>query len=218
MSYLEEWLVKYLDRIKTNVIAGEELAVALAGTATNLARRDQAECVRNLKSRVLAEVKCLLDMESSTESGAIKAKLASAPLSFVFGGLTGMLLHHDNPLATAINTAGSTLGKNPPFGMVLIAIGKGGLPDDVKVIPLSRLVRESKMSESGIREDLGSKGYFLITQQAFAATMDEVEHCVLNGVSSLPLPVTEFKKRIPPIIPGAVIPVPGNKLHRPTKH
>ena len=218
MNCFEEWLGKNIDRIKTNIIAGEELSSAFASSATNLARRDQAECVRNLKSRVLAEVKYLLDMESSGESGAIKAKLVSAPLSFAVVGFTGMLLHHDNPLAMAINAAGATLSKNPPFGMVLIAIGKGGLPDDVKVIPLSRMARESKMSELEVRTILADKGYFLITQEVFAATMGAVEHCVLNGVLPLPLPITEFKKRIQAIIPGSVTLVPGNKLHRPTKH
>ncbi len=218
MSCFEEWLVKNIDRIKTNMIAGKELAAALAGAAIDLARRDQAECVRNLKSVVLAEVKYLLDRESLAKSAFSKAKRAFAPASFAVGGLIGIFLHHDNPLATAFNEAGATLGKNLPFGMVLIAIGNGGLPSDVKVIPLSRLARESGISESGMREILDGKGYFLITQQVFAATMDEVEHCVLKGVLSLPLPVTEFKKRIPPIIPVSVTLVPGNKLHRPTMH
>ncbi len=218
MNCFEQRLVKNLDKIKTNLTAGEELAAALAGAAIDLARRDQAECVRNLKSRVLAEVKCLLDSESSDKSSFSKAKRAFAPASFAVGGLMGIFLHHDNPLATAFNEAGVTLGKNLPFGVVLIAIGKGGLPSDVKVIPLSRLARESGISESGMREILSGKGYFLITHQVFDETLDEVEHCVVKGVLSLPLPVTEFKKRIPPIILGPVTPVPGNKLHRPTMH
>ncbi|MFC2042297.1 hypothetical protein ACFLTV_02200 [Chloroflexota bacterium] len=218
MNYFEERLGKNIDRIKTNMIAGEELSSAFASSATNLARRDQAECVHNLKSKVLAEVKYLIDMESSGKLGAIKAKLVSTPLSFAAGGFIGMLLHHHDPLATALKAVGSSLGRNYPFGTVLIALGKAGLPDDVKVIPLSCLARESKMSESEVRAILADKGDFLITQEVFAATMDEVEHCVLNGVLSFPLPVTEFKKRIQVIIPGSVTPVPGNKLHRSTKH
>jgi len=36
-----------------------------------------------------------------------------------------------------------SLTKNIPFGLVLIAIGKGGLSEDLKIIPVSRCARES---------------------------------------------------------------------------
>lgn len=218
MNCFYERLGKNIDRIKTNMIAGEELSNAFSSSATNLARRDQAKCVRNLKSRVLAEVKWLLDTEISAESGFTKGNLLSVPLSFAIGGLAGMLLHHENPVETGISTAHKVLNKRLPFGTVLVGIGKGGLPDDVKVIPLSRLTRESKMCESEVRAILADRGYFLITQEVFVKTMDEVEHCVLNGFLSLPLPVKEFKKRIQAINPVSVTQVTGIKLHRPTKH
>ncbi|MFC1971239.1 hypothetical protein ACFLV0_04875 [Chloroflexota bacterium] len=35
---------------------------------------------------------------------------------------------------------------NLPFGTALVAIGQGGLPDDVKPIPLSALARQSGMT------------------------------------------------------------------------
>ena len=200
MNCFEEWLGKNIDRIKTNMIAGEELSSAFASSATNPARRDQAECVRNLKSRVLAEVEYLVDMESADKLAFSKGKLVSAPLSFATGGFIGMLLHHHDPLITALKAAGSTLGRNHPFGTVLIAIGQDGLPNNVEVIPLSRFARDSKISESGVRAILASRGYFLTTPQIFAATMEVIEHRVLDGVLCLPLSVMEFQKRIPRIL------------------
>jgi len=202
MINFEERFAWNLDRIKANVAAGDELAGALADTATYLARRDQAARLRSLKSKVLADVKFLLDTESSAESGFTEGKLFSAPLSFAIGGLAGMLLHHKNPLETGLNAAGSTLSKKLPFGTVLVAIGQGGLPDDVKAIPLSALARQSRTTESAVRVTSVSKGYLLITPEVFAATMDEIEHLVLDGALSLPLPLNEFQRRIPPVIPG----------------
>lgn len=202
MINFEERFAWNLNRIKTNAAAGDELAGALADTATYLARRDQAACLRSLKARVLAEVKFLLDAESSAKSGFTEGKLLFAPLSFAIGGWAGMLLHHENPVKAGLDAAGSTLSKKLPFGIVLVGIGPGGLPDDVKVIPLSALARESKMTESTIRATIVSKGYLLITPEVFAATMDETEHRVLNGDLSLPLPLNEFQKRIVLVIAG----------------
>jgi hypothetical protein len=218
MNCFDERLGKNIDKVKTNMIAAQELSSSFSSSATNLARSDQAKCVRNLKSRVLAEVKWLLDTEISAESGFAKGSLLFAPLSFAIGGLAGVLQHQANPVETGVNAAGKALSKRSPFGMVLVGIGKGGLPDDVKAIPLSRLARESKMCESEVRAILANRGYFLITQEVFAKTMDEVEHCVLNGVLSLPLTVDEFKKRMQAIIPGLFTIVTGTKLYRSTNH
>lgn len=203
----EQWFDKNLNLIKTNMKAGEELASALASTATNLTRRDQAECVRNLKSRVLAEVEYLVDMESSDKLAFSKGKLVSAPLSFAAGGFIGMLLHHKNPADKALKAAGETISKKLPFGTVVIAIGKGGIPEDVKVVPISALARESKTTEAEVRTTVIGRGYFLITPEAFATTIDKIEKLVLDGALSLPLPAKEFIKRMPPIPVSVVIPV-----------
>lgn len=207
MNCFEEWLGKNIDRIKTHMIAGEELSSAFAGSATNLARRDQAECVRNLKSRVLAEVKRLLDMESSAKSGFTEAKFIYAPLTFAITACIEDLLHHKNPADKALKAAGETISKKLPFGTVVIAIGKGGIPEDVKVVPISALARESKATEAEVRTTIIGRGYFLITPEAFATTIDEIEKLVLDGALSLPLPAKEFIKRMPPIPVSVVIPV-----------
>lgn len=106
--------------------AGEELASALASTATNLTRRDQGACLQSLKSEVLADVKHLLDMESSAKSGFTEAKLIYAPLTFAITALVEDLLHHKNPVDKALKAAGETISKKLPFGTVVIAIGKDG--------------------------------------------------------------------------------------------
>jgi len=198
----DERFARNLERIKANVAAGEELVGALTDTATYLARHDQTVRLRSLKSKILDDVKFLLDVESSAKSGFVEGRLISAPLSFAIGGLAGMLLHHKNPIETGLNTAGSTLRKKLPFGTVLVAIGQGGLPDDVKAVPLSALARQSATTESAVRKAIVIKGYLLMTPEGFAAMMDGIEHLVLDGALSLPVSLNEVRKRIRPIIIG----------------
>jgi hypothetical protein len=191
----DEWFVQNLKRIKVSLAAGEELVGALADTTTYLTRHDQAMRLRNLKSKILDDVKSLLDEESSAKSGFNKGKLLHTPLSFAIGGLAGVLLHHEKPLETGLNAAKSTLGSKLTFGTVLVAIGQGSLPDDVKAISLSALARQFWMAESAMRKTVVAKGYFLITPRVFAAAMDEIEHVVLEGTLSLPVSLNEFRKR-----------------------
>ena len=185
--------------------AGEELASALASTANDLTRRDQATCLRSLKTEVLAEVKCFLDIESSAKSGFTKAKLINVPLTFFITALSEDLLHHKNPAEKARKAAVETLSKKLPFGTVVIAIGKGGIPEDVEVVPISALARKSKTTEAKVRTTVIGRGYLLITSKAFATTIDKIEKLVQDGVLSLPLPAKEFIKRLPPIPVSVVI-------------
>jgi hypothetical protein len=198
----EERLAWNLKRVKINMAAGKELAGALANTAICLARRDQAASLRSLKSKVLDDVKFLLDAESSAKSGFIKGKLLYVPLSFAIGGLAGLLPQHKEPLQTGLNAASSTISKKLRFGTVLVAIGQEGIPDDVKAIPISALARQYRMTESVVRKTIVTKGYFLMTPQVFASAMDDIEHVVLEGTLSLPVPLNEVKKIIPPVIAG----------------
>jgi hypothetical protein len=204
MTNFEEWFYWNLDRININLAAGEELVGVLANTATYLARQDQSASLHSLKSKVLDDVKFLLDAEDSAKSGFNKGKTFYAPLSFAIGGLAGMLMHHEKPSETALNAAKSTLGKKLTFGTVLVAIGQGGLPDDVKAISLSALARQYGMAESAVRKTMLTKGYFLMTPKVFAATMDDIEHVVMEGTLSLPVSLNEFRKRIRLVIVGRI--------------
>jgi hypothetical protein len=160
--------------------AGEELVGALADTTTYLTKHDQALRLRSLKSKVLDDVKFLIDAEDAARSGFIKGRLISAPLSFAIGGLAGVLLQNKEPLQMGLT--------------VLVAIGHGGIPDDVKAIPVSALARQSAMTESAVRKTVVAKGYFLITPKVFAAAMDDIEHFVLESTLSLPVLLNEVKK------------------------
>ena len=207
MSDFEGWFDKNLERVITNMTACEELTSVFTGTATYLTKRDQAARLRSLKSKVIADVKFLLDAESSAKSGFIEGKLLSTPLSFAIGGLAGMLLQHEKPVEAGLNAVGAALSKKLPFGTVVIAIGKGGIPEDVKVVPISALARKSKTTEAEVRTTIIGRGYFLIPPEAFATTIDKIEKLVLDGALSLPVPAKELIKRNAPITVSVVTPV-----------
>ncbi|MCJ7743648.1 MAG: hypothetical protein MUO99_03710 [Dehalococcoidales bacterium] len=190
----EGWFAGSTRRLRGQAIAAEELAEAFVGTATLLLRHDQAAHLRSLRARVVAEVEYAERREASAPSRFTESKLAWGLIRFSASGLLGAVAGDKDPLATALNAAKSTVDKSAPFGTVLVAVGKQGIPDDVEVISLSRSARRSGMSESEVRAILDSRGCFLTDPETFAAAVEEIEHRVLDGAVSLPLSREEFAK------------------------
>ena len=92
--------------------------------------------------------------------------------------------------------AGSVLSRKVPFGTVLITIDGQGIPKGVKVVSISRLARESSMSESEVETNMKRDGSLLMSPEEFAELLDKVEREILDGSASLPMAVDEVIKRI----------------------
>ena len=78
-------------------------------------------------------------------------------------------------------------GKQRPFGMVLVCIGPKGLPDDARVVSISRLARESNREESEVINELQERGYLLFSEEAFPLLIDKLIDGVLEGRLLLPI-------------------------------
>ena len=63
----------------------------------------------------------------------------------------------------------------------------GGLPEDVQVVSLSHLARDSKRSEVEVRNGIQNLGYVLLAPLAFSALLDNLESKILDGSVSLPM-------------------------------
>jgi hypothetical protein len=72
-----------------------------------------------------------------------------------------------------------------PFGTVLVRIGPGGVPDDVDVVSVSRLARDSHRKESEVIEEMKKAGNQLLTEDDFTGFMDRLADEILEGRLSL---------------------------------
>ena len=90
--------------------------------------------------------------------------------------------------------ASSVLSRKVPFGTVLMVIGKEGIPEDVKIIFISRLARESNRSESEVVANFKNNGYLSMTPETFTHVLDKVERGILDGSLPLPLPIINIDK------------------------
>jgi len=178
------------------VIALEKLVVAFAESDTQLIRHDQVARLRILKARIMREVEDIERMESAAQMGSTKGLLLGGGVAFTLGGLFMAVRGRKDATHVGAKLAQSILTRAVPFGTVLIAVGKGGLPDDLKIVPLSRFSRESNRSELEVEASLKYNGYLLMTRDIFIKVLDKVECGILDGSFSLPMAVDEIIKQI----------------------
>ena len=84
--------------------------------------------------------------------------------------------------------------QEPTFGTILISIGPVGVPEDVEVINISSLARESKRDEHYITDRLLADGNLLFTTRAFFSLINRLTDEILKGRLSLPIPVKRVRE------------------------
>jgi len=194
---LSIWIKQLSLEVEQQTVAVSELAVSFADGEQRQVRSDQATLLRNLKTRILWEVKTIKQMESAAQSSADNITLfGRAPVAFIFGSIFTAFARHKDAYKTGVKLAGSVLSKKIPFGTVCIAIGKEGLPEDLKIIPVSRFARESTKTEPEVEASWKHDGYLLVTPEQFAELLDKAAQAVLDGSLCLPIAVDEVIKRI----------------------
>jgi hypothetical protein len=191
----DQELVEMARKAQVLVAAVNDLAHALDSEAVHLQRLDQAASLRSLRARVESEVAGLQHVETLQHVSSVKGKLVASGLSFALGGLAAALLRPEaNPLPFAARLAGDALSDREPYGRVVVAIGPGGVPDDVRAVSVSGLARELGQPEAGVLAALSRAGYLVFNPQAFYGALQELEEKALRG--SLTLPV--LPAHIPP--------------------
>jgi len=189
IASFEELIQTMQSELGEQVIAVKELAVAITESERQIGRRDQVTRLHILKSRVRREVEDIERMESAALSSANKSALLGGGIAFSLGSLFMAAVGRKDAFSDGARMAESVLARKIPFDTVLIAVGKGGLPEGLEAISLSRLARESSKSESEVEDSLKSNGYLLMTPEQFAELLDKMECGILDGSYSLPLTV-----------------------------
>ena len=180
-------------RAKAQVEALGVLEKAFAQEAEHLHRGDQAQCLDALRARVTYEVSHIRRMESAASFGFTKATLITGLAKLALGSLMASAVRsQEDPLSFGVWLANTSFARTAPFGNVAVAVGPGGLPDEVNVIPLSRHAREMGKSESEIMAAIEAHGYRLLTPESFFRALDQLREHVLKGAATLPVAIASF--------------------------
>ena len=173
--------------------AMDELATSFNHNKQQLVQDDQIACLQTLGIRILEEVESTKRMESAAQIGSYQGSLICGLAAFAIGGLFAAMNNRKDALLIGLESSNSVMSKKSPFGSVFVTIGKEGLPNDVEVVPISRLARESKTSELDVRVNLQANGYLLMTPEVFIQILDKTERGIHKGTISLPMDIDKLK-------------------------
>ena len=144
----------------------------------------------------MEEVENLKQIESAAQMGATKGAFWGGVAAFTLGSLFAAAKGRQDAYNIGVRMAGSVLNRKVPFSTVLINIDGQVIPKGVKVVSISRLARESNMSESEVETSLKHNGYLLMTPEVFTKVLEKVASGILDGSVCLPLARSEVMKQL----------------------
>lgn len=166
--------------------AGLSLTALFAEEAKRLSREDEASRLRASYRAVVEQLERAKRDEGSESYAQSQVNLEMSVIALAMSAGRAMV-SKNNRLSTISDSLKSVSIKKLPFGNVLVCIGPKGLPEDVEVVSISRLARESNRLESDVINELQKRGYLLLSKEAFSLLIDKLVDAVRKGRLCLPI-------------------------------
>ena len=181
----------YMKNLRNQAATLTETALSLisvfAEEANRLNRQDEASRLNALHSSIGQQLHQVRRSEDSAEYGHVQADVISSLGGLALGGIVKRVSKNKRLSSFADYLLESPNNKQRPFGNVLVCIGPEGLPDDVRVVPISRLARESNQEEPEVINELREHGYLLLSEKAFSLLIEKLVDDVQEGRLRLPI-------------------------------
>jgi hypothetical protein len=171
----------------------ESLAALFEQEATRLKRSDQVARLNTLRSSILQKVERARGEEMAARSGYNKAR-TEISLIQLGAGLVMMISENRTMRAISRELLAGSNDRELRYGTVLIRIGLGGVPEDVDVVCISRLARETNREEFAVMNELQKHGHLLFGEKAFSLLIDTLTDEILKGQLNLPLSLEKISQ------------------------
>ena len=181
-------------QLKRQVDALVMLGDRFAREAQYQYQHDQARSLDELMKRVEQEIKDMKGMETAASIGFMKGAVIFSLAQFAIGSLLAAAIRSDeHPLSVGARLAESSLERTATFSNIVIAVGTGGLPYNVKTISVSKLARDHDKEDSEVIATLESS-FHVMTIDNFFIILEDLKGKVLQGVLTLPVSASYLDK------------------------
>ena len=155
--------------------------------ANQLNRKDEASRLKALYFSIRRQLDWTKSSEDAARYGHSQADLITSLGGLAVGTIIKMASNNKQLSAFSDYLLTRPAGKQPPFGKVLVCIGPRGLPDDVQVVSISKLARESNRPESEVINELQERGCLLFSEKELSLLIDRLVDDVREGQLCLPI-------------------------------
>jgi len=166
---------------------GLSLITLFAQEANRLNRKDEASRLEALNSYIRQLLDRAKRSEDAASDGHIQAGLISSLGASTLGSIVKQVSKNKRISAFTDHLLESPTSEEPSFGTILVCIGPMGLPDDVRVVCISKLARESNRPESEVIKELQESGCLLFDEKVFPLLIDRLADDVRDGRLRLPI-------------------------------
>ena len=167
--------------------ASLSLGNLFAEEAVRLHRTDEASRLEALYFSIRQQLDRARRDEAAASRAHSEVNLKVSLGKLVVGGAIKMVSENKQLLAFSDRLLKGLGGEQRPFGTVLICVGPKGMPDDVQVVSISRLARESNREELEVMDELGRRGCLLFSEEAFSVLIGRLTCDVREGRQFLPV-------------------------------
>lgn len=182
----------YLKNLKhqatTLASTGLSLITLFAEEANRLNREDEASRLKTLYSSIRQQLDQAKRSEDSASYGHSQANLVFSLSGLAVSGIIKKVSKNKKLTAFSDNLLKGLGNNQRPFGRVLVCIGPNGLPDDIRVISISQLARESNQQESQVINELQDSGNLLFNENGLSSLFEKLTEDALKGHLCLPIP------------------------------
>ena len=173
---------------------GVSLITLLTEEANRLSREDEVSRLKALYRVVVNQSQQVESSENSARDRHIGAGLAFS-VAGLFANIAAPKISKSKPVSLVLRHLFDSPGdEQRPFGRVLVCVGPHGLPDDVEVISISRLARESNLQEREVINELKGCGCLLLSKDEFSLLIDKLATDVREGRLRLPVSMEELSR------------------------
>jgi len=167
--------------------AGLSLANLFKKEATLLNRMDEVSRLNTLQTYIRQQFDLAKWNEDSASYSQSQADLTFSMVRLAVGGTIKMVSKNRKLSSFSDVLLTGATDKQRPFGTVLACIETKGLPDDVRVVSMSQLARESNRPESEVIKELQESGCLLFSEKKFSLLIDRLVDDVREGRLRLPV-------------------------------
>ncbi len=177
--------------------AAVSLSKSFQAEADRLTREDGVQRLKSIHATVVEELLEAELLEASASNEDSKANLRFS-ITGNIAKVIAAITTEDKLVRNIVNQAfDRNAGKERPYGMLMVCVGPKGMPDDVRVVSMSRLARESNRLERQVVGDLEGQGSLLFSEKAFSLLIEKLIGDVREGRLALPISTEKLSQMKP---------------------
>jgi hypothetical protein len=195
-----QYLLNLKKRLRERGSDCEALDTFFAEGADLMAREADIVRLQNLTIRLKQHLEEAVLNEDGAQYASIKGDAVSSIGELIVKGV-GSAIGGPTWSSEAFekDLTGRRARKQRTFGMIMVCISKGGLPEDVHIVSISKFARTQNRSESAVILEIQENGVFLFTPDDFWQLIEELALDIRKGKLRLPILPEHLTAKMVPV-------------------